>query len=367
MDKKEKIKYLQEQADKKLEYLETLEARGVLKKNKQARLIYEREKIALRDIVDELELLTQQTKEEERGNEEMKKMEVRNNDFEAILRGETRSLNTTNDGASVIPENVHGEIIVKMEEISPVFAKAKKINSVSGTLKVAREDDKVQAGFVGEGEKVLEGALGFTHVELKQKRVGAAITLANQLINDSAVNIQDYTKNLLARRTVKAIEKSMLTGQGGVEFNGIIHDADVEAVNVANTIEIDQLQALYLAIHPEFLSGASFVMARNFFNEIAKLKDGNEHYYIQNGVVNGKLTYTLFGMPIDITDALPAETPVVFGNIEEAYSVMIKQESGIQEIVDSQQALRGSKMFVFDMYADGVVVNPQAVAKLVVG
>ncbi len=44
--------------------------------------------------------------------------------------------------------------------------------------------------------------------------------------------------------------------------------------------------------------------------------------------------------------------------------MMIKQQSGLQEIVDSKQALRGSKLFVFDMYIDSIVTNPQALVKL---
>lgn len=44
--------------------------------------------------------------------------------------------------------------------------------------------------------------------------------------------------------------------------------------------------------------------------------------------------------------------------------MMIKQQSGLQEIVDSKQVLRGSKLLVFDMYMDSIVTNPQALVKL---
>ncbi|WP_028390554.1 phage major capsid protein [Bacillus cihuensis] len=334
---------------------------------------YSQSTIAARNIeVNDVEVPDEisessENKKDERGNVQMAemKMETRTNEFEQILRGETRALQTTADGGSLIPENVQGEIIKKMEESSAVFAKARKLGSVAGTLRVNREDDKVVAGFVGEGENVLESAIGFTHVDLKQKRVGAALTLTNQLINDAAVNIAEYSKDLLARRTAKAVEKSILVGKGGLEFNGIVNDADIKAVKPEGAVTLEDLQELYLAIHPEFLNGASFIMSREFFNKIAKMKDNQGHYYIQNGIVNGKLTYTLFGMAIDVTDALTAEVPVLFGNVTEAYSVMVKQEAGIQEIVDSVQALRGSKLFVFDAYMDGAVVNPQAIAKLV--
>lgn len=322
------------------------------------------------DVIENIEVPEEiseysENKKDERGNKHMEILETRDNQLEQILRGETRTLQTTANGAALIPENVQGEIILKMEEISPVFAKVRKLQSVAGSLRVTRENDTTEAGFVGEGQQVAEGAIDFKYVDLKQKRVGAALTLSNQLINDVAVNSGDYAKNLLARRTVKAIEKSILTGEGGLEFKGIVHDAEVKAIEQTEDRH-SSLQDLYLAVHPEFLEGASFIMNRNYFNTIAKEKDGNGHFYIQNGAVNGKLTYTLFGMPVEITEALPAETPVLFGNFAEAYSLMVKQEQGITEVsADTKNAMAGTKLFVYDAYMDGAVTNPQAVSKLV--
>lgn len=323
------------------------------------------------DVIEDISVpneISEYSNNKKERNNMMEITEKRNNEFEQILKGETRSLQTTAQAGAVIPQNVHDEIVLKMEEISPVFAKARKLQSVAGTLRVARENDGVSAGFVGEAESLTEGQIGFKYIDLKQKRVGAAVSLSNQLINDSAVNIQDYVGSLLARRTGKAIEKSILTGAGGNEFAGIINDADIRAISNTGTgiVLLDDLQNLYLSIHPDFLNGSSFTMSRDFFNTVAKLKDNNGHFYLQMGVVNGAVQYTLFGLPVDVTDALPASTPVIFGNITEAYNVMIKQEAKLQEIIDTETALKGAKMFLFDFYADGAVVNPQAVVKLTV-
>jgi|GEM_PF-494402 len=337
---------------------------------------YSQSTIAARgiDVVEDVKIPSevlenrQKTEKETRGVEKMIKI-TENADakeFEKILRGESRSLNTTVDGGALIPENVANEIVLKMEQISPVFGQARKFTSITGNLKVARENDQIVAGFVGEGQDVIEGQLGLEFVELQQKRVGAAITITNQLINDSAVSITDYVQNLLARRVAKAVEKAILVGNGKEEFKGIINDAEVANVNVSGAVTLDDLQSLYLGIHPDFLDQASFIVERDFFNQIAKMKDNNGHYYLQNGVVNGVVTHTLFGLPVYTTDALPNETPVVFGNITEAYTVLVKQDMGLQEIQDSGLALKGSKMFLLDAYMDGAVVNPQAVVKLTV-
>lgn len=225
----------------------------------------------------------------------------------------------------------------------------------------------VAEAFLGEGENIAEESLKFDFVKLSQKRVGGALTLSSQLIGDSSIDLENYVGNLLARRTARAIEKSILVGDGVNEFQGIVNDEFINNVEVVGEVTMDDLQDMYLKVHPEFLKGASFIMARDFFNKMAKLKDHNGNYYLQNGVVNGKITYTIFGTPVEITESLPAENPVIFGNLEEGVSMMVKRGAKLQKIGgDTQQSLRGSVLFVYDFYADSAVANPQALVKMTV-
>ena len=361
----------------KKEEIEELEIKIDLKTNKQGRL----RKVKLESELKELfyafdkKNMDKQNKNKEENDERMKnemvfeKRTMETAGIEDIIRGtEVRDLTTTVDGAAIIPENVESSIVLKMEEISPVFEKVRKLHTDSGEVKVVRENDSIKVGFVGEGENVVEDSLKFDFVKLQQKRVGGAITLSSQLLNDSSIDLEDYVGNLLARRTARAIEESILVGNSENEFNGIIHDKFINNVEVVgDAITMDDLQDMYLSIHPEFLKDAGFVMQRDFFNKIAKMKDGQGNYLMQNGVVNGKITYTLFGMPVDITESLPAENPVLFGNLEEGVSMMVKRGAQLQKIAsDTKQSLRGSVLFVYDFYADSAVVNPQAISKLTI-
>ncbi|QDP39439.1 phage major capsid protein [Radiobacillus deserti] len=352
---------LQQQANKILAYMEELSEYRNYETNKEAQKIYDQQKDKLSEIMGQLENLQQ----EER-NITMKKMETRSNEFEQELR----SLNTTSNATALVPENVQGEIIKRMEEVSPAFAQARKLPSVNGTLKVARENDAVTGGFFGEGESILEESINFQHVQLQQKRLGAAISLLNQLINDVAVDIVAYVNDLLGRRVAKTAEKAIFNGDGVNEFTGILGDENVQGIDVslASRIGVDQLMDLYTSIHPDFVDGAAFYMNRSFFNQIVKLKDGNGHFYMQNGVVNGKVQYT-FGSPVHVTEALQAgttagEVPVVFANLSEAYAILVKQEMAIKQIADGPNALRGSQLLVLDGYMDGAVTNSQAISKL---
>lgn len=280
---------------------------------------------------------------------------------------EVRALQTTTEGAKLIPEVIEGTIISAMEETSPVFAKARKFPSIAGNLKIAKENASTTVGFVGEGANLAEGAIGFTEIKLTQKRVGAAISLSNQLVNDSAIDIVDYSAKLLAKRAVKAIEKTILLGNTEDEFKGIMVDAEITNVEITGAVTVDTLMDIYNGIHPSLLGGSIWIMQRKFFNQVAKLKDGNNHFYMQNGVINGKLSYTLFGAEVVVTDALPDTTPVLFGSVEDGYAVMIKKGFALQYVTgDTTQALRGSSLLVLDGYMDGAVYNPEAFVKATV-
>lgn len=329
---------------------------------------------AVTDLNNQISELESRQKDGEKNEKTMEERKVDNKEKE--LRGieqylrrqdgeEVRALQTTSQGGAVIPENVEGTIVLKMEETSPVFARATKFPSVAGTLKIAKESLNSVAGFVGEGEDVSELQISFDEVKLAQKRVGAAISLSNQLINDAAVNIVDYSLNLLGRRVGKAVEKSILVGAGGEEFSGIVNDTEVQKIPVSGSVAMDNLMDLYNSIHPEFLASSSFIMQRGFFNQVAKMKDSNGHYYMQNGVINGKLTYTLFGAEVIVTDQLPNETPAIFGSVQDAYAVLVKKGFALQHVTgDTTQAIRGSQLLVLDGYMDGAVYNPQAISVL---
>lgn len=296
---------------------------------------------------------------------EQKQQNEEKRNFEQYLRGEER-MATTSEGAAVIPQSVSDQLILQMAEVSPFFNQAKRFPSQSGSLKIAKEDSSAAGTFIGEGESLPEDTLSLGYAELTQKRVGAAQPLSNQLINDSAIDIVGYTVERLSRKIAKAAEQSGLVGNGGTQFNGITNDPDIETVTVSSAATMDDMVDLMTSIHPEYLDGAGYFVSRPFFNEISKWKDGNSHFYVQNGVVNGRPTFTLLGMPVYVSDALTASTPAVFANVTASYAILVKDGINIKQIVDSENALRGSQLLVADAYLDGNVYNSQAAAKLVV-
>ncbi|WP_286166180.1 phage major capsid protein [Peribacillus frigoritolerans] len=359
---------------------------------------YSQSTIAARgmDLVTEVDIPVSTIKKEEQNkmktvhrygttykNEAEEKRTLDSKAFNAYVAGEVQeardfNLQTTAGGGAVIPETVADIIVEKLEESSPVFARARKFPSVHGRLKVARETSTSVGAFVGEGQPLTEGLFELGYVELDQKRVGAHMVLTKQLVNDAAINMAEYVPNLLAKRTFKAVEKSIIRGAAAEEFKGIVPNEEINKFTLSKAADntdvklLDKMLDMVTSIHPDYLQGSAFIVSRPFFNRLAILKDGAGHFYMQNGTVNGRLSYTFLGLKLIVTNSLDAgdtvgQVPCVFGNVEAGYAVMVKKNPQILTTTnDTESALRGVLGFVFDAYMDGAVYNPDALSKLTI-
>jgi len=311
-------------------------------------------------------------KMENNKNLEVQKEELRavesfvRKDF-AGVESRAQYVNTTNDGDVLIPEHLAEGILTKMEEVSPVFAEARKYPSVNGVLKIAKENTDDQAGFVGENQEIPSIALKFSHVTLTQKRVGAAVTLTQQLLNDSAMDLLGYSADLLARRTARAIEKSIFKGEGDEDgFEGLISKKALaqegyNKVKISATLAPENFIDIVNSLNPYYLNGSAFYVSREVYNEIAKVKGQDLEYLMQDGTVNGRIGRTLFGYPVHISDMLTKEDGILFGNIGAAYGIMVKKGMALKHVSgDTQQTLNGTQLVALDGYMDGAVINPEA-------
>ena len=326
----------------------------------------------IRGLNSQIEYLEKQENEKQTEERSMENNKEVRKGMEQLLRkqqGEERAqyVNTTSDGKAIIPVNIANEIIEHAESLSNVFGQARKFNSVSGELRIPRNDSTDLAGFVGENEEVPSLRTKFDFVKLGQRRVGAAITITNQLVNDAGFDIVGFSIAELGKQAGRAVERAALKGTSeNDQFEGILSPKTLELANlnkVALPAEIDynSLVDIYNAIQPVYLDGSQWIMSRALFAEVSKLEDGNGHKYVQGAVVNGRLQQTILGLPVVVSDQLTKEDGIIFGKISEAYGILVKNEFKLQYVVgDTQQATNGTQLLVFDGYMDGNVINPEA-------
>lgn len=334
----------------------------------------------VKELRAQLEAMEQEQREEEAkantetrqlGEEDTKEMELRG--VEQFLKGDVHSAEvremTTTTGAITVPTSLSNVIVEKLVEQAPLFQRAKGFTPVSGTLEVLREQNIGDATFVGEMEPAEMSDFSFDKITLEQRRAATAIELSQQLVNDSGINVIDYAVNVLTRRLARKIDETVLNGDvTKKQFEGILTSTKVETFTSknANNIEIDELLNLTLNVHPDYLKGAVFIMGREAFNKVATQKDAQGNYYVVKDVVNDKPVYKIFGQEILIQEKMPkfgtGAISVVFVNMSEAYATMIKKGAQLKRISDdTTQALRGSHLLLLDMYADGKILNEEAI------
>lgn len=324
---------------------------------------------------------------ENRGNEPEVKEEkraVKESAGEVELRGvekflkgdmhseEVRAL-TTGTQSITVPTVLSNTIVEKLVEEAQLFGRAKGFQPTSGTLEVLREQNIGGATFIGEMEDATKADFTFDKVVLEQRRAATAIELSQQLVNDSGINVVDYAVGVMTRRLSREMDKSVLIGdKANKQFEGILTSTVAETVatiDFAIVTDADLLDALLdvtLSVNPDYLENSVFVVNRPTFNRIAKIKDNDGRYQLVRDVVNGKPAYKILGHEILINDnmtgASTGEIAVAFVNFGVAYATMIKKGASFKKISDdTTQALRGSHLLLLDVYADGKILNEEAI------
>ena len=318
-------------------------------------------------------------KTEGEGKMNKQEMEIRAiKDFikNGVVSEEVRATNTSANNTAIQPVYVHNEIVRKLEEVAPVFAKAKQYQATAGELKIPREDasNLWEYGFVGEDADVSEHAFKFDTVSLKQVRVGASVKVTQHLLNDVDVDIVGYVVDMLARRLGATLDHHAIVGTGvqGEDLQGLA--GLTKATHGINEVEVSALDSDALmdaihSMHPALLDGAEFLVSRATYNAIAKLKDASGQYILklERSVAPEAPQYRAFGFPIHVSDSVE-DNRVYFVNINRAFATMVKKGSQLVRISnDTQNALRGTHTFVIDAYVDFRLRDPQAVVTVKVG
>ncbi|HDR7912661.1 phage major capsid protein [Bacillus cereus] len=286
---------------------------------------------------------------------------------------EVRTMVTGSEpGKLLVPTTLSNQIIEKLNENAPIFARTRNFTPVAGYLDILREDNIGNAGFVGELESLEASEFSMNKLTLSQKRVGTYVELSNQLVNDSGIDIVGYTTRILGRRLGMTIDSSVLIGDNQKEFQGILKDDIViKAQETASATKIteDELLDLHNSMHPDYIEGSVWVMSRLAFNMIAKLKNSNGDYLMIKDVVGNGPIYKLFGQPVIINNTMPApeagEKVVVFANFSEGYATMTKKGMNLKLIDgDRESALKGITTLMLDGYMDGKILAPDAIKVL---
>lgn len=227
---------------------------------------------------------------------------------------------TTKTNPELLQEQVANILIQPLEAASVVLAAGPRIFDTASPLRIPKLVSSTDPSWVGESELIPEHDVDFDEVRLMptdRKSVKTLIRFSNELLRQSVIGLDSVLKDRLVSDVARKLDTAFLTGDGADNtVTGIVNQPGVQK-GVLDADEPDSLlDALALASAAEvtpnrwFLSGADFTSIR-------KIKDAGGKYVLESDITKDA-THRLFGVPVTVTNKLPAGTAVLANMAEVA-------------------------------------------------
>ncbi len=296
---------------------------------------------------------TIKTKEEARSLERLEKVEdknMRNTEIRQLLVAgaevEVRNGEVTNANVGTEKTEFLAGVVEKVADISPLFAKANKINT-SSTSAVTVQGTKLPK-FVKMSElaEYTKAQATFEEKILRADKYGLAVVVSDECLEDAHFDLEGQ------------ITSQLVEGLG-LTLNELL-TKKLESVEGANKIEIslneDGLMDMYYSLPVAYRNGAVFIINPEMERQIAKLKDANGQPLMIRSFTD-RPVYTILGCEV-IVDA--NVTKPMFVNLGKALIVGVRRAMNIKRD-DSIGFLSGTIAFRADVRLDAVATIEEAI------
>lgn len=220
---------------------------------------------------------------------------------------------TTTANPELLQEQVASILLQPLEAASVVLASGPRIFDTASPLRIPKLVSSSDPAWVGEGELIPEHDVNFDEVRLMptdRKSIKTLIRFTNELLRQSVIGLDATLKARLVSDVSRKLDTAFLTGNGADDtVTGIVNQAGVQHAVLDATEPDSFLDALALASAAEVTPNRWFISGDDFFS-VRKIKDTSGKYVLESDITTGT-TYRLFGIPVTVTNKLPAGTAVL--------------------------------------------------------
>lgn len=267
------------------------------------------------------------------------------------------------DGGYLVPEDYDKRLIQTLEEEN-IMRKLSSVITTSGERKINIAATNPAAAWIEEGESLTFGDATFNQILLDAHKLHVAIKVTEELLYDSAFNLENYILDSFAKALSNAEEDAFLNGDGQGKPTGIF-DKENGGTVVKNitTIKSDELIDLVYALKRPYRKNAAFILNDKTIAQIRKLKDTNGTYIWQASYQVGEPD-SLLGYPV-YTSAFAPEDKIAFGDFS-YYNIGDRGTRSFQEL---RELFAGNGMigYVAKERVDGKLILKEAVQILTIG
>lgn len=220
---------------------------------------------------------------------------------------------TTTDNPELLREQVSSLLLQPLEAQSIILNSGVRIFDTSEPLRIPKLIGSSEPAWVGEGELIPEHDVDFDEVRLMptdRKSIKTMIRFTNELLRQSVIGLDSVLKGRLVSDVSRKLDSGFLIGDGtNGSVTGIINQPDVQT-GVLDASDPDSLlDALAMASAAEVTPTRWFISGADFFT-LRKLKDNDGKYLIVSDLT-ADAKYTLFGVPVTVSNKIPVGTAVL--------------------------------------------------------
>ena len=274
---------------------------------------------------------------------------------------------TDSEGGYLVPDEFEKKLIEALEEENVFRPLTTRIQTSSGDRKIPVITQKGEAVWMEEEEAYSLSDDAFGQISLSAYKVGTAIKISEELLNDSVFDLPAYIVKEFARRIGTKEEEAFLIGDGKGKPTGIFNatgGAEVGATAGA-AITFDDVIELFYSLKSPYRKKAVWIMNEQTIKVLRKLKDSTGNYIWQPSVTVGQPD-TILNRPYVTSVYAPAlaanQKPIAFGDF--SYYWIADRQGRSMKCLNELFAMNGQIGFLASQRVDGKLILPEAVKVL---
>lgn len=284
-------------------------------------------------------------KVEEKGNDE--KVEIR----ERLINGEeveirSGEMSTTTVTGGINKEVVPG-VIQKVTEVSPLFAKAHKINTASNSALTVQGNKTGEFVKITELQEYTKKQATYEEKTIKADKYGMAVVVSEELLEDASFDVEADLKAQMVEGCSLAVNKLIVQKL----------EAASESVKAeGSTLDVDTLTEMYFKLKQGYRNGAIWIINPEMEMAIAKLTDKIGQPILIRSFTD-RPVITIFGCEVVVDSNV---TKPMFVNLDKAITVALRRNMSVKRD-DSIGFLSGTIAFRADIRLDAVTTVEEAI------
>ena len=277
---------------------------------------------------------------------------------------------TDTEGGFLVPDEFEKKLISALEEENVFRPLATKIQTSSGDRKIPVITQKGEATWMEEEEAYTLSDDAFGQIALSAYKVGTAIKISEELLNDSVFDLPSYIAKEFARRIGTKEEEAFLIGDGKGKPTGIFAatgGAENGATTTGAAITFDDVIELFYSLKSPYRKKAVWVLNEQTMKALRKIKDNTGNFIWQPSVSAG-LPDTILNRPYVTSVYAPTIAAgakvIAFGDYS-YYWVADRQGRSLKRL-NELFAMNGQVGFLASQRVDGKLILPEAVKTLTI-